>query len=73
MKGIMVRNAAQQQSGAAVFGYYVNNPKHYGVVEFDKNGKAVSLEEKPEKQKSNYAVVGLYFYDNQVVEGHDAL
>ena len=64
----MVRNAAEQKSGATVFGYYVNNPKDYGVVEFDKNGKAVSLEEKPEKPKSNYAVVGLYFYDNRVVE-----
>ncbi len=63
----MLRNAASQDEGATVFGYYVNDPERYGVVEFDKNRKAVSIEEKPRKPKSNYAVVGLYFYDNDVV------
>ncbi|QEN05623.1 glucose-1-phosphate thymidylyltransferase [Thiospirochaeta perfilievii] len=64
----LVQKAAKQESGATVFGYYVNDPERYGVVEFDKAGKAVSLEEKPLEPKSNYAVVGLYFYDNSVVE-----
>lgn len=59
--------AASRQTGATVFGYYVNNPKQFGVVEFNSEGKAVSIEEKPEKPKSNYAVTGLYFYDNDVV------
>ncbi len=63
----MLRNAASHDEGATVFGYYVNDPERYGVVEFDKNRKAVSIEEKPGKPKSNYAVVGLYFYDNDVV------
>lgn len=63
----MLRNAASHSEGATVFGYYVNDPERYGVVEFDKNRKAVSIEEKPRKPKSNYAVVGLYFYDNDVV------
>jgi glucose-1-phosphate thymidylyltransferase len=63
----MVKKAASQENGATVFGYYVKNPRAYGVVGFDKSGKVVSLEEKPEKPKSNYAVVGLYFYDNRVV------
>ena len=54
--------------GALVFGYYVKDPERYGVVEFNKNGKAVSIEEKPLKPKSNYAIPGLYFYDNRVVE-----
>jgi glucose-1-phosphate thymidylyltransferase len=63
----MLRNAASHDEGATVFGYYVNDPERYGVVEFDKNRKAVSIEEKPRKPKSNYAVVGLYFYDNDVV------
>lgn len=64
----MVKNAASQESGATVFGYYVNDPKAYGVVDFDKEGNALSLEEKPLHPKSNYAVVGLYFYDNDVVD-----
>jgi glucose-1-phosphate thymidylyltransferase len=64
----MVRSAATQKEGATVFGYYVNDPERYGVVEFDKEGSVLSLEEKPKEPKSNYAVVGLYFYDNQVVD-----
>lgn len=58
----------EQQGGAIVFGYYVNDPERYGVVEFDSAGKAVSIEEKPINPKSNYAVTGLYFYDNNVIE-----
>ena len=62
-----VRNA-EEGKGATVFGYYVDDPERFGIVEFDKNGKAVSIEEKPAKRKSNYCVTGLYFYDNKVVE-----
>ncbi len=64
----LLRNAIKHDSGATVFGYYVNDPDRYGVVEFDNECRVVSIEEKPEKPKSNYAVVGLYFYDNEVVE-----
>jgi len=59
---------SKQDSGATVFGYYVRDPERYGVVEFDDNGKALSIEEKPEVAKSNYAVTGLYFYDNDVLD-----
>lgn len=64
----VLREVASRQKGATIFGYYVRDPREYGVVEFDQEGKAISIEEKPEHPKSNYAVPGLYFYDNDVVE-----
>lgn len=63
-----LRQAVQREEGATVFGYYVEDPERFGVVEFDKNGKAVSIEEKPKAPKSNYAVTGLYFYDRKVCQ-----
>jgi len=63
----MLQDAAQTKKGATVFGYYVHDPARYGVVEFDTEGRVISLEEKPKSPKSNYAVVGLYFYDNSVI------
>ena len=64
----MLKEAEARKNGATIFGYYVTNPQDFGVVEFDENGKVISLEEKPQNPKSNYAVPGLYFYDNTVVE-----
>ena len=64
----LVKIATQKENGATIFAYYVKDPERYGIVEFDKNRKAISLEEKPEKPKSNFAVTGLYFYDKNVVE-----
>lgn len=64
----VLKNVAERKEGATIFGYYVRDPREYGVVEFDENGKVISIEEKPENPKSNYAVPGLYFYDNKVVE-----
>ena len=64
----ILKKAVQKKEGATVFGYYVTNPEEYGVIEFDENNKAISLEEKPKNPKSNYVVPGLYFYDNDVIE-----
>jgi len=71
--GSTLRKVSQIQEGATIFGYYVNNPDEFGVVEFDEDGNVLSLEEKPKNPKSNYAIPGLYFYDNTVIEKAKAL
>jgi glucose-1-phosphate thymidylyltransferase len=71
--GDRLESAAQQRSGATVFGYWVSDPERYGVVEFDAQGSVLTIEEKPKKPRSHYAVVGLYFYDNQIVDIAGAL
>jgi glucose-1-phosphate thymidylyltransferase len=63
-----IRDAVKHNNGATVFGYYVKDPQRYGVIDFNEKGKVISIEEKPENPKSNYAVVGLYIYDNEVIE-----
>lgn len=63
-----LKKAVEKENGATVFGYYVDDPERFGIVEFDKNGKAISIEEKPQNPKSNYCVTGLYFYDNRVCD-----
>lgn len=63
-----LKEAASREEGATIFGYYVDDPERFGIVEFDKDGRAISIEEKPEVPKSNYCVTGLYFYDNKVIE-----
>ena len=68
--GRTIKNAARKIEGATVFGYHVNDPERFGVVDFDEDMKAISIEEKPKKPQSNYAVIGLYFYDNDVVCGN---
>jgi len=65
---VALTNAYKQEHGATVFGYHVLDPERYGVVEFDDNWNALSIDEKPQKAKSNYAVTGLYYYDNRVVD-----
>src|SRR5690606_20516733 len=64
----MLEQASQMESGAVVFGYYVKNPQRYGVAEIDSHGRVLGIEEKPKVPKSNYAITGLYFFDNSVVE-----
>jgi len=64
----LLEGASSQEEGATVFAYHVSDPERYGVVEFDKEGTAIGLEEKPQQHKSNYAITGLYFYDNDVIE-----
>ena len=70
---MLLKAAVDRKDGATVFGYYVCDPERFGVVEFDENGKAVSIEEKPKEPKSNYAVTGLYFYDNDVIKIAESL